>query len=120
MTEPEPTPGTLVAESLLQEEWVYGWLSKLWSPVGSPKYYVPYCTKDPKRGHNFDKDPKRGHNFDNHPSTYWQTCDCKRRLPRLKTSGMPLGCMMELAWFLRAHFSKRAHKTKGSCRRGAA
>ena len=25
-----------------------GWLSKLWSPFGSPKYQVPYYTKDEK------------------------------------------------------------------------
>ena len=29
----------------------YGWLSKLWSPCGSPKYEVPYYTKEPKRDH---------------------------------------------------------------------
>ena len=32
----------------------HGWLSKLWSPFGSPKYQVPYDTKDPKRDHDFD------------------------------------------------------------------
>ena len=35
----------------------YGLLSKLWSPFGSPKYYVPYYTKDPKRDHNLDNHP---------------------------------------------------------------
>ena len=35
----------------------YGWLSKLWSPFGSPKYWVPYCIKDPRRDHNFDNHP---------------------------------------------------------------
>ena len=31
-----------------------GWLSKLRSPFGSPKYLVAYYTKDPKGYHNFD------------------------------------------------------------------
>ena len=35
----------------------HGRLSKLWSPFVSPKYYVPYCSKDPKRDHNFDNHP---------------------------------------------------------------
>ena len=26
----------------------YGWLSKSWSPFGSPKYSVPHYTKEPK------------------------------------------------------------------------
>ena len=33
---------------------VCGWLSKSWSLFGSPKYQVPYSTKDPNRDHNFD------------------------------------------------------------------
>ena len=33
------------------------WLSKSWSPFGSPKYQVPYYTKDPKWVHNFDNHP---------------------------------------------------------------
>ena len=32
---------------------LYGWLSKLGSPFGSPKYRVPCSTKDPKRDHQF-------------------------------------------------------------------
>ena len=36
---------------------VYGWLSKLWSPFGYPKYMVPYYKRDPKREHNFDNHP---------------------------------------------------------------
>ena len=35
----------------------HGWLSKLWSPFGSPKYSVPYYAKDPKRDHSFDNHP---------------------------------------------------------------
>ena len=31
-----------------QDAQAFGWLSKLWSPFGSPKYLVPYYTKDPK------------------------------------------------------------------------
>ena len=27
----------------------YGWLSKLWSLLGYPKYWVPYYTRDKKR-----------------------------------------------------------------------
>ena len=27
---------------------VHGWLSKLWSLFGYPKYWVPYCNRDPK------------------------------------------------------------------------
>ena len=34
-----------------------GWLSSLWSPLGSPKYSVPYYTKDPRRDHSFDNHP---------------------------------------------------------------
>ena len=34
-----------------------GWLSKLWSLFGYPKYQVPYCNGYPKRDHNFDHDP---------------------------------------------------------------
>ena len=33
---------------------VYGWLSKLWSLFGSPKYKMRYYTKEPKRDHNFE------------------------------------------------------------------
>ena len=29
--------------------YVYGWLSKLWSFLGYPKYWVPYYNRDPKR-----------------------------------------------------------------------
>ena len=36
---------------------VYGWLSKLWSLFGYPKYEGPYYNRDPKRDHNFDKQP---------------------------------------------------------------
>ena len=35
----------------------YGWLSRLWSLFGYPKYSVPYYHKDPKRDHNFDNHP---------------------------------------------------------------
>ena len=38
-------------------ECVYGWLSKLWSLFGYPKYEVPYYNRDPKRDHNFDNHP---------------------------------------------------------------
>ena len=37
-----------------------GWLSKLWSLFGYPKYWVPYYNKDPKRDHNFDNHPGCG------------------------------------------------------------
>ena len=36
---------------------VGGLLSKLWSPFGSPKYWVPYYFKEPKRDHSFDNHP---------------------------------------------------------------
>ena len=36
---------------------LYGWLSKPLPPFGSPKYEVPYYTKDTKRDHNFDNHP---------------------------------------------------------------
>ena len=36
-----------------------GWLSKLWSLFGYPKYQVPYYNRDPKRDHNFDNHPYR-------------------------------------------------------------
>ena len=36
---------------------LYGWLSKLWSLFGYPKYQVPYYNRDPKRDHNFDNHP---------------------------------------------------------------
>ena len=32
-----------------------GWLSKVWSFFGYPKYQVPYYTRDPKTDHNFVK-----------------------------------------------------------------
>ena len=34
-----------------------GWLSKLWSLFGYPKYKVPYYNKDPKRDPNIDNHP---------------------------------------------------------------
>ena len=34
-----------------------GWLSKLWSPFGSPKYQVPYYIEEPKRDQHFDNRP---------------------------------------------------------------
>ena len=40
---------------------VYGWLSKLWSPSGFPKYQVPHYTKDPRRDHDFDNHPHTQH-----------------------------------------------------------
>ena len=36
---------------------LYGWLSKLWSLFGYPKYEVPYYNRDPKRDHNCDNHP---------------------------------------------------------------
>ena len=36
---------------------LYGWLSKLRSLFGHPKYQVPYHNRDPKRHHNFDNHP---------------------------------------------------------------
>ena len=33
---------------------LYGWLSKLWSLSGYPKYSVPYYNRDPKTDHNLD------------------------------------------------------------------
>ena len=36
---------------------LYGWLSKLRSLFGHPKYQVPYHNRDPKRDHNFDNHP---------------------------------------------------------------
>ena len=33
---------------------ICGWLSKLWSLFGYPKYQVPYYNRDPKRDHNLD------------------------------------------------------------------
>ena len=36
---------------------LHGWLSKRWSPFGSPKYQVPFDTRDPKGDHNFDNHP---------------------------------------------------------------
>ena len=36
---------------------VYGWLSKLRSLFGYPKYQAQYYTRDPKRDHNFDNHP---------------------------------------------------------------
>ena len=50
-------------EVKLTAENAYGWLSKLRSPVGSPKYQVPYYTKDPKRDHNFDNHPNTSVSF---------------------------------------------------------
>ena len=35
----------------------YGWLSKLWSLFGHPKYQVPYYNRDSKGDHNFDIHP---------------------------------------------------------------
>ena len=35
----------------------HGWLSKLWSGFGYPKYSVPYFTRDPQRDHNLDNHP---------------------------------------------------------------
>ena len=46
------------ASSLLPLTIVYGWLSKLCSLFGYPKYEVPY---------DINRDPKRCHKFDNHP-----------------------------------------------------
>ena len=40
----------------------HGWLSKLWSPFGSPIYWVPHYPKDPKRDHNFDPSLSRSSN----------------------------------------------------------
>ena len=37
--------------------YTYGWLSKLWSLFGYPKYQVPYYIRDPRRDHNFDHRP---------------------------------------------------------------
>ena len=37
--------------------YTYGWLSKLWSLFGYPKYSGPYYSRDPKRDHNFDNHP---------------------------------------------------------------
>ena len=34
-----------------------GWLSKLWSLFGYPKYEVPYYHKDPKRDPDIDNHP---------------------------------------------------------------
>ena len=34
-----------------------GWLSRLWSLFGNPKYSVPYYNKDPKRDPNIDNHP---------------------------------------------------------------
>ena len=34
-----------------------GWLSKLGSLFGHPKYELPYYIRDPKRDHNFDNHP---------------------------------------------------------------
>ena len=34
-----------------------GWLSKIWSFFGYPKYSGPYYNRDPKRDHNFDSHP---------------------------------------------------------------
>ena len=34
-----------------------GWLSKLWSRFGYPKYQVPYYIRDPKRDLDFDNHP---------------------------------------------------------------
>ena len=36
----------------------HGWLSKLWSRFGYPRYLVPYYS---------NVDPERDNNFDNHP-----------------------------------------------------
>ena len=43
--------------------YTYGWLSKLWSFLGYPKYLGPY----------YNRNPKRDHNFDNHPYIYIYT-----------------------------------------------
>ena len=40
-----------------------GWLSKLWSLFGYPKYQGPYENRDPKRDHNFDNQPFRAKGF---------------------------------------------------------
>ena len=37
--------------------WSMGGCQNLWSPFESPKYFVPYYTKDPKMDHNFDNQP---------------------------------------------------------------
>ena len=39
---------------LFLREYIYGWLSKLWSLFGYAKYWVPYYNRDPKSDHNFD------------------------------------------------------------------
>ena len=50
-----------------------GWLSKIWSPLVPPKYQVPYCIKDPARGHNFDNDQMQTVQFSRQlpPSASW-------------------------------------------------
>ena len=40
-------------------KYIFGWLSKLWSLFGYPKYEVPYYNRDPKRDQNFDNHPYR-------------------------------------------------------------
>ena len=64
-------------------EKVYGWWPKLWPLLGSPKYWVPYYTKDPKREHIFDNhmhespvglvEAATNHNAD-HILPFWGAC----------------------------------------------
>ena len=58
----EKTPGHLVAGATRRGPSASNpiALSKLWSHFGSPKYYVPHSTKDPKGDHHFDSHPSMG------------------------------------------------------------
>ena len=47
---------------------IAGWLSKLWSLFGYPKYDVAYYNRDPKRTHNFDNHPAVGMGYQQKPA----------------------------------------------------
>ena len=53
-----PGPARALRYVIALELTLLGWLSKLWSPFGSPKYYrCCTITGSHKRDHNFDKHP---------------------------------------------------------------
>ena len=54
----EGLTGTLARTISFPYWFLQGWLSKLWSPFGYPKYWVPYYNKDPKKNPNIDNHPQ--------------------------------------------------------------
>ena len=78
----------------------HGWLSKLRSPFGSPKCWVPYYTKDPKKDRNFDNHPHEFHvcgargRFQQPPlqvvsRCWWHTLAISYRVPSLHQEVRP-------------------------------